>query len=277
MAEVLPTAPTEAASAAPRDPCGGSLDKADGGAWTCTFYDEFTGSQLDRTKWLPQRSDVSGFTRGYECYLDDKDNVSVSFGSLRLTARKEPKPFDCGGTTMQYSSGMVSTYQLWSQMYGRYEIRARFPATKVNGLHEALWLWPADSNRYGKHPSSGEIDIVENYSASRTKVIPYVHYDTREPDPTITNNECYIADVSQWHKYVLEWSPAGMKVFYDGKLCLDHQLDPAEPLVAPQPYDQPFILIFTQALGTMGTPFSFQPGKTPLPATTQVDYVRVWQ
>jgi hypothetical protein len=50
--------------------------------------------------------------------------------------------------------------------------------------------------------------------------------------------------------------------------------NPAAPLVKPQPFDQPFFINLTQALGIGAN--LFDPATTPLPATTQVDYVRVW-
>jgi hypothetical protein len=46
-------------------------------------------------------------------------------------------------------------------------------------------------------------------------------------------------------------------------------------LVGSQPFDQPFMVVLTQALGI--TTNEFDPATTPLPATTQVDYVRVWK
>jgi hypothetical protein len=46
-------------------------------------------------------------------------------------------------------------------------------------------------------------------------------------------------------------------------------------LVKPQPFDQPFFVALTQALGQNGN--AFDPNTTPLPATTQVDHVRVWR
>jgi hypothetical protein len=49
-----------------------------------------------------------------------------------------------------------------------------------------------------------------------------------------------------------------------------------KPLLAkPAPFDQPFFLALTQALGIGGN--AFNPATTPLPATTQIDYVRIWQ
>ena len=37
---------------------------------------------------------------------------------------------------------MVTTYNRFSQAYGRFEIRAKFPAATVQGLQSAFWLWP---------------------------------------------------------------------------------------------------------------------------------------
>ncbi len=48
------------------------------------------------------------------------------------------------------------------------------------------------------------------------------------------------------------------------------------PDTAPAPFDQPFFLAFTAALGTNGNDV-FESGSTPLPATTKIDWVRVWQ
>jgi hypothetical protein len=41
------------------------------------------------------------------------------------------------------------------------------------------------------------------------------------------------------------------------------------------PFDQPFFIALTQALGI--GPNTFIPLLTPLPATTSIDYVRVWR
>jgi hypothetical protein len=62
-------------------------------------------------------------------------------------------------------------------------------------------------------------------------------------------------------------------ISYDGRVCLDHAIAPAPPLTGSQPFDQPFTLNLTQALGIGTNAFG---EKTPLPATTTVDYVRVW-
>ena len=265
---------------APAEPCGGPLAREGGGTWECTFSDEFGGSELDRTKWFPQRTADSGFTSGLECFVDDPDNVSVSGGALLLTARRERTAVPCGhlrnpSFRTRYTSGSVSTYGLWSQTYGRFEIRARFPAQMTKGLQEALWLWPDDPLKYGRWPLSGEIDIAEVYSVVNDRAIPFVHYATADPyDRTVTNNYCLL-DPTDYHRYVAEWTTTSIRILYDGEVCIDHEIDPADPLEAPQPFDHPFIVALTQGFGVGAN--SFNAWTTRLPATTYVDYVRVWE
>ena len=50
-------------------------------------------------------------------------------------------------------------------------------------------------------------------------------------------------------------------------------MEPGAAAVKPAPFDQPFIVALTQALGVGANAVT---AATPLPATTQIDYVRVW-
>lgn len=258
--------------------CGATVKKATGGVWKCVFSDGFSGSTLNRAAWRPQVTATSGYHVGPECFVDSPNNVSVGGGYLRLTARKEAAPFTCatpgGGYATQYTSGMVSQYGLFSQAYGRYEVRAKLPAATVAGLQEAFWLWPDNPAKYGAYPASGEIDFMEAYSSFADRVIPYVHYTPATFDPNMTNNFCLVSNVSAFHSYVVEWTPQAITVKFDGRTCIADDWNPAAPLVKPQPFDSPFFLALTQALGIGGN--AFDPATTPLPATTTIDYVRIW-
>lgn len=265
----------------PQPTCGGGpLAKSTASYWQCTFTDEFDGSVLDTTKWAAQQTAISGFRSGPACFKSSTANVSVANGLLNLTARQEATPFVCrspeGDFASQYTSGSVSTFGTFSQAYGRFEVRARLPAATVRGLQEAIWLWPVNSTKYGPYwPMSGEIDIAEVYSVLPDRAIPYIHYVPARVDYSVTNNYCMIADISQLHTYVVEWTPAAITVIYDGHTCLVDNWYPAWPQVRPQPFDQPFMIALTQALGVGYN--AFDPAATPLPATTQVDYVHVWK
>jgi beta-glucanase (GH16 family) len=274
-------APIAGADTGPGTPdCGPDISTTTGGSWQCTFADDFDGTSLDSSKWMAQQTDGSGFgNSATACYVDDPNNVSVSAGTLKLTAREESAPFTCkspfGDFQSRYTSGMVSTAQgRFSQAFGRFEVRAKISAAQAKGLQTSLWLWPVDANKYGPFPASGEIDIAEMYSAYPDRAIPYIHYNPAAPDPNVTNTSCVISNLAAFHTYAVEWTPSSIKITYDGQTCLVDVWNPAS-LVNPQPFDHAFIVCLTQGLGIGDN--AFDPATTPLPATTEVDYVRVWK
>ena len=275
------TAPTPGSSATSSLGCGGeAMATSTGGLWQCTFDDEFSSGALDTTKWVAQQTSLSGYHSGQECFVNSPNNVKVANGVLSLTVRREAVPFTCsdpfGNYTTQYTSGMVSTYGLFTQTYGRFEVRAKLPAAAIAGLQESFWLWPANPTNYGLGwPSSGEIDFAEIFSLYPDRAIPYIHYNAATYDANVTNDYCMISDISQFHTYAVEWTPTAITIIYDGRTCLIDRWNPAWPLAKPQPFDQPFLLVLTQALGIGSN--SFDAATTPLPATTQIDYARIWK
>jgi beta-glucanase (GH16 family) len=262
--------------------CSGSVPLGVTGSFACTFDDEFNGSSLDESKWVMQQTFNSGYTTGSGtstvCYVSSPNNVFVADGYLDLVARQETSPITCsdpfGNFMTSFTSGMVSTDGLFSQAFGVFEVRAQLPAAAIQGLQETFWLWPQNSAKYGSTwPDSGELDFAESYSVFSALDIPYIHYNAGTADPNVTAYDCEINPYG-FNTYGLEWTPTSITVLYNGAVCLvDHPI-PAAPLVAPQPFDQPFFLALTQALGTQGD--SYDPGTTPLPATTRIDWVRVW-
>lgn len=278
--------------AAGQPSCGGEVPppKPGGGAWTCTFDDEFDpstgdGTALNTSWWIPQVTATSGYTTGplgnEACYVNSPNNISVSGGALHLTVRKEAAPFLCGLVLTQYTAGMVSTYERFNQTYGRFEVRAQLPSTTAAGLQETLWLWPVNDTLYGSWPASGEVDFSEFYSQYSTLDIPYIHYDyssaTVNPATdtnTVTATNCQIVP-SAYNDYAVAWTPGSFTITINGTTCLVDNYIPDGGLTSPAPFNQPFFIALTQALG-IGTN-AFNPATTPLPATTSIDYVRVWK
>jgi beta-glucanase (GH16 family) len=281
--QVPSTPPTGSPSPNPGvDPgtgCGAPIAKGGGGFWECTFSDNFAGTVVDRSKWVPQRTATSGYLHGPDaCFVDRPDNISVSGGTLKLTALEETVPFACApGFATQHTSGMVTTAMgRFSQAYGRFEVRAKVSPAQVKGLQTTFWLWPIDSARYGPYPASGEIDIAELFSQYPNRAIPYIHYKPLAlVDPLATNTLCFVSNHAAFHTYTLVWTETNLTISYDGNNCLVNYWIPALPLTHPQPFDQPFFIALTQALGVGSN--QFDPEITPLPATTEVDYVRVWK
>ena len=256
--------------------CGGIYRKPGGGYYKCTFVDDFKSGPLDPTKWMVQTTAASGFHAGNDCVVNTPNNVSVSGGYLNLSVRREAAPFTCvspsGDFTTQYTSATVTTWGKFAQAYGRFEVRAKFPAAVTAGLVESLWMMP-QVPRYGAWPWSGEIDIAEHYDAYPRHAIPYVHYvPAAGVDPAATNSACRITE-GAFHRYVLEWTPLSLLITIDGATCVDDVWLPAVPLVKPQPFDQPFVLALTEATGVGA---NAPTDATPAVGTTQVDYVKVW-
>jgi len=256
------------------DACGARPRKADGSAWSCTFHDDFDGSALDRTKWVPQTAFLTGdATAGVACYVDDPDNVAVADGSLRLTIRKEEAAVPCGwsGSSIAspYTAGSISTYHLFSQQYGRFEARMRNTASSVAGLHEAFWLWPDDRvPSTVSWPTAGEIDIAETYSVQPNLAVPFLHYsaDSGGPQPGLNTAYC-TAYRGRWNTYTLEWGPSRIAILVNGRTCLVNTSGNSA-------FMKPYIVALTAALGVRNNVLT---SSTPIPATTSVDYVRVWR
>jgi hypothetical protein len=276
------TAPTTTTTAQSGPDCGGTrtVARPDGlGTWTCTFDEEFDGTQLDLTKWKPMTTYGSNLSSGgQDCLINDPDNISIGGGELTLTTRLEDAPFRCDvvpgfSYQTQRSSGMVTTHGgLFQQAYGRWEIRARITNNSQPGTQSALWLWPVDDTKYGPRPASGEIDIAEFYGQYPDLAVPYVHYNNTT-DKGVTNTRCRVVDPTQFHDYTLEWTPESIKVSYDGVTCIDDHWSPLSPQTGRQPFDQPFFLNLTQGLGQLtNAPMA----TTPTSASTIIDYVRVY-
>ncbi|HEY1826675.1 MAG TPA: glycoside hydrolase family 16 protein [Acidimicrobiales bacterium] len=258
----------------------------DGSTWTCSFDTEFTGTTLNTKQWTPITTASSGYLSGaVACYMNSPNNISVGNGYLSLTARKEAAPFACntpwGPFTTQYTSGTVATYGLFSQAYGRFDVRAKIPAATVAGLQSSLWLLPQNETQFGAWPASGEIDIAEMYSEYPTLAIPTIHYNYNSwqvnsaTNTNIATNYTCTINPNVFNDYVVEWTPTTITMLYNGQTCLVDHWIPSSPLVAPQPFNQPFFINLTQALG-IGTD-NFNPSTTPLPATTEIQYVRAWK
>jgi beta-glucanase (GH16 family) len=290
-ATLAPAAAAGATTAAgPSSPgCGGTTHyKVNGTPWVCTFDDEFSGTSLDTSAWTPQLTSTSGFTMGpsgaQACYVDNPNNISVSNGHLQLTVRKERAPFTCGADgrsfVTRYTSGEVTTYFGFHQQYGKFAVRARLPQTTVKGLQETLWLWPINALKYGQWPSSGEIDFAEFYSQYHRLNVPYIHYvyapgtaNAATHSNVVTAYDCKI-HFKRFNRYVALWAPGIIIIRVNGRDCLVDRYT-AAGMAVPAPFDQPFLIALTQGLGVQAN--EFDPASTPLPATLQIDYVRVWK
>lgn len=266
------------ASAEATDDCGAVLAKADGSNWACSFVDNFDGSSLNRDKWLVQQTVKTGFYSGMTCFVDSNKNVQVTNGELKLTAKRENRRYDCrspyGGFLSDYTGGAVGVRPELAQAFGRFEVRAKFPSATKAGVHGGFWMYPPKET-YGKWPASGEIDVAEWWSSDPALVMPTLHYKGEKV--WVDNGyNCRVADPSNYHTYAVEWLTTGFSFFIDGKVCFTRTPAPDAPLVAPQPFDQPFSMILSMGVGpASGT--NAVSSSTRLPGTFTVDYAKSWR
>jgi hypothetical protein len=141
----------------------------------------------------------------------------------------------------------------------------------VPGLQETFWLWPDDREQTDLlWPAAGEMDVAETYSQYPSLNVPFLHYtwyDNWGPRPGLNTSWNCAADRGVWNTYTVEWSPDRISIATNGKTCLVNTSGDVA-------FQRSYILAFTAALGTGAN--ALTPG-TPIPATMNVDYVRVWR
>jgi beta-glucanase (GH16 family) len=225
----------------------GSIQAAPRG-WYLLWHDEFEGDSLDETKWV---AEDAALVKNKELQYYTPDDVYVHDGVLTLRSQKRPM----GGR--EYTSGLVETKGKFAQKYGRFEIRAKLPATR--GMWPAHWLLPAD----GRWPP--EIDIMEMVGHKPTMVLGTIHWG-KWPNNRYYS-QCYKGpDFSKdFHTFAIEWEPGSIKWFVDGK-----QYSQVKAHVP----EEPFYIILNTAVGGMwpGNPDE----TTVFPQYHDIDYVRVY-
>jgi beta-glucanase (GH16 family) len=122
-----------------------------------TFADEFNGSTLDTSVWEPYYNSYGDGNNELQC--ETPNNVAVSGGTLKITARRET--INCpGGGVRNFTAGFLGTRETghYFPRYGRFEMRAKLPHGQ--GLWPAFWL------RHRNGAGTAEVDIMEYFHAS---------------------------------------------------------------------------------------------------------------
>lgn len=287
-------------------PVGDDYHPEDKG-WVATWSDDFSGVELDRTKWEVEDSCWGGGNDERQCYTDRPENIEVVNGLLRLKAYPETYtghqyPIEWAGgrgaqVTQQYTSGKVRTRELADWTYGRFSARMKLPSGQ--GTWPAFWMLPAD-NVYGGWAASGEIDIMEavNLGAScaecegnvgENRSIGALHYGGEWPNNSFqsTHNTLEGGDDAkdQYHVYAIEWGEGRINWFVDGEkfLTLDadqwHSGAVSKDTHPNAPFDQDFYLMLNLAVGGQlpenANDRGFQ--SASFPSEVLVDWVRVYQ
>jgi hypothetical protein len=174
---------------------------------------------------------------------------------------------------------------LFSQQYGYFETEAAIPQSEAQGLQETLWLWPNNetlnkSKGSTSPPANGEIDYAEFYSVYSNIDTPVAHYPgsaTSTDSATGDTNNCTVMDqAGQFNVYGLAWTPTTITAYINGTPCIKDTFAQRDTETPPAPFNQPFFLNYTAALGINAD--ASASGTTQFKqATTQIKWTRVWK
>ncbi len=238
---------------------------------TLMFADEFDGSTLDSSRWVP-----SYWWGDHGCTISTNgelewyqpDNVQVSDGVLRLRAEKQTVT-GAEGKTFDYTSGVVTTgKECWqdpkpdkfSFLYGYAEMRAKIP--QGQGLWPAFWLLSCDQDW------PPEIDVMEILGHQPNITHMTVHYPCDDGSAASNGRNWSGPDFSAgWHTFGVDWQPNAIVWYVDG-------LERGRHTDAAHIPTEPMYLLLNLAVGGAwpGAPDA----STVFPAYFEIDYVHVW-
>jgi beta-glucanase (GH16 family) len=216
------------------------------------WSDEFNGSSVDSSKWSPLNlpDNVNG---SQEYYLPQ--NAVVSGGNLNLIGKRE----SFGGKS--YTSGSLSSFGKFSFTYGKAVARMQLPVGQ--GYWPAFWMIGDHASTW---PAQGELDIME--SIGQNFVVGTAHWDNNGHQSSGgTSNVA----VTAFHDYEMEWTPQSIIWRVDGIQYYSVSSATNAAFLAPTKY----YIYLNMAIG--GTWPGNPTASTVFPATTLVDYVRVYQ
>ncbi|HEX4958406.1 MAG TPA: family 16 glycosylhydrolase [Lacibacter sp.] len=239
-----------------------SIDISVAVALTLVWADEFnTPGAPDAGRW---NYDIGTGSNGWgnnesQYYTSRPENVVVSNGTLKITARRE------SFSGSNFTSARIVTRDKFSFKYGKVEARAKLPVGI--GTWPAIWMLGNNISTVG-WPACGEIDIMEHVGSQLNKIYGTVHYPGFSGGNAVGGTVNVSNVTTEFHVYAVEWTSATIKFMVDGSTFFTFNN------TAALPFNQNFFIILNVAMGG-----NF--GGTIDPAfnssAMEIDYIRVYQ
>jgi len=201
--------PTPTAPPAASEPTSTAMPVGDLPGWKQNFKEDFTKDAP-----LGQVGNVYGWSlRGYDGFNDTSGNgvyapdkvLSVKDGKLNYNLHSENGKHLVAAPTLNDYKG---------QTYGRYSVR--FRADSMPGYKIAFLLWP-NSDQWNE----GEIDWPEG-NLDEGMMRPALAVPGTYQNGTmrfVPEKESFTkTSAKDWHVATTEWTPSGMKWYWDGEL-----------------------------------------------------------
>jgi len=203
-------------------------------------------------------NELERYIPGYE----GSDTCSVvSNGTLKIIAKKKGN---------EVISIRMNTSKSWT--YGYFEARLKLPQGK--GTWPAFWMMPKNFSAW---PDDGEIDIMEEVGYRPNWVSASIHCSAynHKMGTQKTAEKFVSAAESDFHVYAVEWTESFIKGYVDGENYFTF-LNDGKKDKKTWPFNTPFYLKLNLAWGgNWGGAQGVDESK--LPATYEIDYVRVFQ
>ncbi|MGI6232548.1 MAG: family 16 glycosylhydrolase [Prevotella sp.] len=229
--------------------------------YSLVWNDEFEGTELS-SDWTYEIQDAGWVNNELQSYVNDGEVTTVSDGTLKINLRKD-------GDT--YKSARIYAKKSTGWTYGYIEASIKLP--KGKGTWPAFWMMPVN---YTSWPDDGEIDIMEHVGYNEGYVVSTIHCNKYNNTGTsIESASKYVSTAtSEFHVYGLEWTSSALTFYVDGEKLLTYENDGTGH--DAWPFDAAFYPILNLAYG--GSWGGLQGvDDSALPATMEVDYIRVFQ
>lgn len=217
----------------------------------------------------------------FQTYTDSPENLSVNNGSLKITALRP--------TIDTFTSARIQTDNKVFVQYGTIEARIKIPNID-SGLWAAFWTLGQNFPDV-KWPDCGEFDIMEiggarAYRAGvpNRQVLSAVHWiqeDQHSPAVSVATHPSELHE--DFHIYRLEWTPDSVTMTVDEYQTLSLNIN-VKSCFECEELHQPHRIVLNLAVGggftyVPGSPYEpYDPNRVTasIPATMEVDYVRVY-
>lgn len=235
--------------------------------WQDEFNESTNGLPLT-SKWWYETAEPGWVNNELQTYIagrkGDIVTADVSDGTLKIRAIKDGD---------RVYSARVNTTEGWT--YGYFEARLKLPEGK--GTWPAFWMMPTVWSGW---PDGGEIDIMEHVGCVPTEVSSSIHckeyYHAIGTQKTAARKIATVME--EFHVYALEWTEEYIKTYVDGELLFEYNPDKysAGRNERTWPFNKPFEIKLNLAWGgDWGGMYGVD--ESCLPATYEIDYVRVFQ
>ena len=249
---------------------------ADESKWKLYWSDEFSGQELDRDVWTPERgTGWNGWGNGeVQSYTDREKNLKVEDGKLVITALREKY-----GTT-DFTSARIKTQGKKHFKYGKIEARLKVEGGNQKACWPAFWMMGDVPYPW---PTCGELDIME-HANDRPYVSGAVHWQSVDASMMwsgmfdgriyeFKNNKKN--GINGWHTYGIIWDKDNITWYVDDEEFF--HVDIKDSLASTFREKNYFLLnLALSGRGTGYTGFT-EPDPSFKKATMYVDYVRVYK